>query len=314
MKLLTKIEEIAQLDQAVSWALGFFDGVHRGHQALLKAAKKLAGTSAATGIITFAQHPKTQLCPQQAPLLLSPNNEEKLALLEQMGVDVVLMLTFDEQLRQQTPQEFLDHICAQAQPLGISIGHNCRFGAKGAGNADFLQNYAQLNNFTVQIVPILRDGNLQLSSTQARHTLAKGQMEQFAAILGRPFRLNGTVEKGQQLARQLGYPTANIRTHEQAALPPFGVYLARTQIQDKWQLGVASLGQRPSIKEEQKRTRLELHLLNWSGNLYGMQLDVELLSFIRAEKKFENIQALQAAIKQDVEEAKALSEKREYKK
>ncbi len=296
------VEELASRlpDAPVHWALGFFDGVHRGHRRVVFSA---ATTGALCGVLTFAEHPLSLLAPERQPFLLTPQAGYKAALLEQLGVDVLLQLPFMAELAAMEPQEFLDWLEA-ACPRGIaglSVGENWRFGHGGRGDAAFLRRWGEARGCRICIQPMLREGGEPVCSSRIRRCLAEGALTEVESLLGHPFCICGVVEQGQQLARTFGFPTANITLPARAALPPMGVYEVALEIDGQRRCGVANLGLRPTIDEVHKPVRLEVHVIGgWQGNMYGKELRVELCRFIRPERRFESLDALRSQMAADV--------------
>lgn len=276
--------------------MGFFDGVHRGHRQVIESADT---PGALRGVLTFAQHPLALLAPEKQPQLITPVATQKYALPEALGVEVLLELPFTYELAAMSPQDFLDMLRGACPMAGISVGRNWRFGRGGAGNAAFVEAYAAEHGLRACVQEMAELEGERICSTRIRELLAAGDLPRAEAMLGHPFTICGTVEAGQRLARQLGFPTANIQVVPHAVLPPFGVYEVVVTVQGKPQRGIANLGLRPTIQEEQKVVRLETHLLNWSGDLYGSELQVELRRFLRPERRFASVDELRAQIAAD---------------
>lgn len=301
MKILRKFEELRAVAQPITWALGFFDGMHLGHQAVLASARV---EGSLCGMLSFAQHPMSLLCPERAPSLIQPQLSQRIASAQACGVDVLLLLDFTPELAALSPQAFLEELSLHAPIAGICMGDNCHFGQHGAGDATFLRDYARQQRWACHIAGMtLLDGE-RICSSRIRNALKAGELSFVEAMLGRPFNIVGEVEHGQRLARQLGFATANIALPSQAALPPFGVYAVSSILDGKRIKGVANLGLRPTIDEAHKVVRLETHFFDWSGDLYGQELSIELHHFIRPEQRFQGLDALKAAIAQDSEAAR----------
>lgn len=297
MQIYGSFSELSALRQPVHWAMGFFDGVHVGHSRVILSADT---PGALRGALTFSSHPLALLRPGQQPPLLTPDADYKASLIADMGTDVLLRLPFTPELAALRPQEFLDTLCRACRVAGISAGANWRFGCSGAGSTDLLQHEGARRGFRVCACDLAMVGCRPVNSTRIRSALQEGRLEETAALLGRPFAICGTVEHGQQLARQLGFPTANISGLQGAALPPFGVYGVRCTIDGATLRGIANLGLRPTIREQVKIPRLEVHFPGWQGNLYGRRLAVELRSFLRPELAFDSVDALRAQIRRDI--------------
>lgn len=296
MTILRSIAELSTLDQPVHWAMGFFDGVHRGHRQVIESADT---PGALCGVLTFAQHPLALLAPEKQPQLITPMATQKYALLEALGVDVLLELPFTYGLAAMKPLEFLDMLRVACPLAGVSVGRNWRFGKGGAGNAAFVESYAEQHGLRACVQEMAELGGERICSTRIRELLVTGDLPRAESMLGHPFTICGTVENGQRLARQLGFPTANIQVASRAVLPPFGVYEVAVTVQGKTQRGIANLGLRPTIQESQKVVRLETHLFNWSGDLYGSELQVALRRFLRPEHRFASVDELRAQIAAD---------------
>lgn len=297
MQIFHSFAELSKVPCPVHWAMGFFDGVHEGHRRVIESAST---PGAWRGVITFMPHPLVLLRPSAAPALLTPHPEYKAELFRKLNVDVLLVLPFTAELAAMSPRNFIDTLCASCQVSGISVGENWHFGKGGSGDADFLQAEAKRSRFTACINPMLTIDGDTVCSTRIRHLLSEGKIKEVNHLLGRAFNIIGTVEHGQHLARQLGAPTANISLPPSAALPRAGVYAIQSLIDGRTQRGIANIGLRPTINEQIKVTRLEAHFPNWSGDLYGQQLNIELLRFIRPEIKFNSIDELRSRIRQDI--------------
>lgn len=297
MKILTSLDELRALNRPVHWAMGFFDGVHRGHRRVILSADT-PGTL--RGVFTFAEHPLALLWPEIQPKLLTPDTEQKAELMLQLGVDVLLCLPFTRRIAALSPAEFLDGLRAACPIAGISVGNNWRFGRDGAGDTDFVQQYAARRGIRTCVQPLLEQDGETVCSSRIRSALAAGRLAECEEMLGRPFSVCGIVEHGQHLARQLGFPTANITLPPNAALPPFGVYAVTCRLGDTTLRGMANLGLRPTIDESEKPVRLETHFVGWNGDMYGRRLEVVLTRFIRPELRFDSIESLKKQIALDL--------------
>ncbi len=294
-------EELVRLlpDAPVHWALGFFDGVHRGHRRVVESAST---PGALRGVLTFENHPLALLAPERQPRLITPHAEHKAALLRALGAEVLLQLPFTPALAAMPPQEFLAWLAA-ACPRGIaglSVGENWHFGRGGSGDAAFLRRWGEENGCRICVQPLLPEGGQPVCSSRIRRCLAEGALGEVVQLLGHPFCVCGVVEQGQQLARRLGFPTANLTLPPHAALPPMGVYEVSFLFHGERLRGVANLGLRPTIEEAHKPVRLEVHVVGgWQGDLYGQQLVVELRRFLRPERRFDSLDALRAQMAAD---------------
>ena len=298
MKILHSMEELAALNLPVHWAMGVFDGVHRGHRKVMESADT---PGALRGVLTFSGHPLAVLAPQRQPRLITPLAAQKQALLAESGVEVLLELTFTPELAAMEPQDFLEALRQACPMAGISVGRNWHFGKGGVGNADFVEAYAASHGLRACVQDMAEYEGERICSSRIRQVLEAGNLPAAEAMLGHAFSVAGVVEHGQHLARQLGFPTANIEVHPQAVLPPAGVYEVQVMVESSLRRGIANLGLRPTIQETRKVVRLETHLPGWQGDLYGCLLCVELRRFLRPERRFSSVEELRAQIAADVQ-------------
>lgn len=300
MKILRTIAALRELERPVHLAMGFFDGVHRGHRQVIASADTAGALRA---VLTFEQHPLALLAPERQPRLLTPDRTQKAALLEAAGAELLLVLPFTQELAALSPRAFLDALTETGKVIGFSVGRNWRFGARGAGDAAFLMAYAAEHGLRAVINNLAESHGERICSSRIRELLESGDSAAAADMLGRAFSIAGTVEQGQHLARTLGFPTANITVTQPAALPPFGVYAVETVVDGTLYRGIANLGIRPTIAEEQKSIRLETHLFAFEGDLYGKHLTLSLTRFIRPEQRFSSLEELRAQMRRDVQSA-----------
>lgn len=298
MKILNSIAGLAAVNQPVHWAMGFFDGLHRGHRQVIESA---GGAGVLRGVLSFEPHPLAVLAPERQPRLITPLPEQKHALLEALGVDVLLELPFTRELAAMEAGSFLDMLRGACALAGLSVGRNWRFGRAGAGDAAFVEAYAAAHGLRACVQEMAEHAGERICSSRIRELLTEGNLPLAQEMLGHTFSIQGTVEPGQKLARKLGFPTANMQIHPAAVLPPFGVYEVAASVEGTVVRGIANLGLRPTIDEAQKVLRLETHLLNWQGDLYGRPLQVELLRFLRPERKFASVAELQTQIAADIQ-------------
>lgn len=289
-------------------ALGNFDGVHRGHQRVIQPITHSGPFSGDlySSVVTFFPHPQEVLTGQKKLLLTPP--EEKAAYLHHLGVDQLVIVPFNQQTARLSPQAFVRQILVESlQAKIISVGEDFRFGHQRQGTVKDLQAIAAQWGIKVIITPLESCQEGRISSSQIRLALTDGDLLQAKRLLGRPYKLQGKVIQGQQLGRTLGFPTANLELPGQKFLPRPGVYSVRV-CNPLWRepqsvMGVMNLGNRPTVNGVQQT--IEVHLFNWSGDLYDQVLCVELESFLRPEQKFASLDALKAQIKADCETARA---------
>jgi riboflavin kinase/FMN adenylyltransferase len=307
MDIVSTVDLLDAQAPPIYWAMGTFDGLHIGHQEVIRRAVIGAHDQGAlAGVLTFDRHPLSMLCPERAPKTILSGDEEKWNLLQQMGVDVVLDLPFTPELAALEPIPFLEMI-RQAHPMvGISVGVDWRFGAKRHGDTACLTTWCQSNSIPcLPVAPVELDGQ-RVSSTLIRSLIQAGEVETAQRYLGCPVTLSGVVVHGRQLARTLGFPTANV-VPKNGAIPPRGVYAVKLMVDGTLCFGVANLGVRPTVEGgDGADLLLEVHIIDWEGDLYGRWLHVELLRFIRPEQKFGSLDQLKEAITRDHETVRSL--------
>lgn len=308
MRTLINSAAFRALRGPIVLAAGFFDGVHVGHRRVLDgtvaAARRLGGQAWA---LTFDQHPLAVLSPELRPPLLTPL-EVRLERLAATGLDGCLLLPFTRELAALTPAAFVARLCSRRRALaGIRCGANWRFGAQAAGNVAMLKQLARDHGFCVTVVPAARHAGRAISSTRVRTAIQRGQLTSATAMLGRPYSIREIVVRGRGIGRTLGMATANLHPSAEV-LPPIGVYAVRTWIGDRPVNGAASLGYRPTFADARPDTPiLEVHLLDFEGDLYGATLDIAFLARLRGERKFPSPAALMAQIRRDIAAARRVS-------
>lgn len=284
------------------YALGFFDGVHIGHQALLSACRTLAAQQdAAAGVVTFGTHPEALVLHNAPRLINSPKDREWL-LRECFSMDTVVTLPFDEQMRTMPWQTFLTVLREKFGAVGFVCGADFRFGYRGSGNAALLEHYCREENLPCTVVPDQTMDGIRISSTYIRQQLETGDMATAVKFLGHPHVLSGTVIHGRALGRKIGVPTANIVIPQGLAVPKFGVYAASCLIDGIRYPAVTNLGTRPTV--EGRHVRVESWILDYSGDLYDREITVEFHYFLRPEQKFPSLEDLQAEIHRNAEETR----------
>lgn len=292
-----------QIKQKVIYALGFFDGVHLGHQALLRTCRVLAAQNAAVaGVVTFQQHPQTLVCGNAPRLICSP--EDRNALLRRYGAEKIVSLPFDEALRSMPWQDFLRMLQRDHAAAGFVCGFDFRFGRKGEGSAETLTQYCEEHGLFCEVVPEERLGGQVVSSTAIRQHLQQDAFEKATAMLGHGYVLSGEVVSGRKLGSTIGIPTANLQLNEALAKPQNGVYAAKAWVDGTMYFAVTNIGNRPTVGGH--RVTVESWLLDFSGDLYGKKLQLELLSFLRPEKKFDSLEQLREEIRKNAADARKI--------
>lgn len=290
-------------------AIGNFDGVHCGHRQLLLGVVQAAH---ARGIVaaamTFEPHPREFFAPDAAPARVA-NLRDKIEGLRSCGIERVFVLHFDRRLAALDAVAFIDQILVQAcQARWLMVGDDFRFGARRAGGIDLLRSHAAAGRYEVHELPEVlsgpQDGATRISSSAVRAALAAGDLALAARLLGHPYRISGRVIHGAKLGRQIGFPTLNLRlAHKRPAV--HGIYAVRVHGLGRARPGVASAGLRPTI-DQSGRWLLEVHLFDFADDVYGRLVQVEFLQKLREEEKFESIEAMTAAIRDDSERARAI--------
>ena len=289
--------------------IGVFDGIHRGHQTIIAEAVELAAARGVpSALITFVPHPSEVVRPGSHPPMLT-TIVRRAELVEQLGVDVFCALPFTLEFSRLAPDEFVHRaLVDQLHASAVIVGENFRFGHKAAGDTATLTELGRRFGFSAHGAELLHDGDTPLSATYARKCVIAGDMRAAAHVLGRPHRLDGVVERGDQRGRELGFPTANLRTDEWAAVPADGVYAGRVVRLDEWgrtvpgtELGIAaiSIGTNPTFEVRQRR--VEAFVLDWSGDLYGSAIGVEFVERLRGMEKYDGVDALVAQMNDDVD-------------
>jgi len=297
------IDELAGLTGPVAVAIGVFDGLHRGHQEVVRAAVEHARQHCGTAVVlTFDPHPAVVLNPEKVPpLLTTPEHRRQLA--AEMGVDRLVALPFTPAFAATPAEGFIRGLVETCRPLGcVSVGYDWRFGRGGSGNVHLLMDAGAREGFAVYGVPPVRLGGRVVSSTWVREAVTAGDLERAVELLGRPFGYLGTVVKGRQLGAQIGFPTANV-TLETQVHPPQGVYVCDVVVDGESHPAVCNLGRRPTV-ETDGALSLEAHLLDWQGDIYGRQIEVRLRSHLRGEQRFEGLAALTEQIQRDAQAAR----------
>ena len=289
------------------FALGFFDGVHLGHQALLQQCRVLAQEfSCETGAITFDRHPKSLFLPDN-PTLIS-TEKERTRLLMEYGMNHVHSFPVTEEFMSKSWRSFLEELTEQGA-AGFVCGDDFRFGFKGEGTAEKLQEYCREKGIPCVIVAQQELDGIRISSTHIRKLIEDGKMESATRFLGHPYFLTGTVVHGHQLGRKLGIPTANLLLPEGLAIPKFGVYACRALIDGKKYLAVTNIGTRPTVSGQ--GITVEPWILEFEGDLYDRKITLEFHYFLRSEMKFPDLAAMQAEIRRNADQTRAYFEKQE---
>lgn len=283
-------------------AIGYFDGVHMGHRRVIQRAIDLAKEKElASAVMTFHPHPREVLGQSGYTSYLTPI-EDKLELLDRMGVDIAYIVQFDIPFSSVYPEDFIDEFLIPLEARQIIVGFDFTFGYRGKGTVSTLKEHDKGRYGLDVISPITRFGE-KISSTMIREYLYSGKMGEVTEFLGRPYAVKGLVVHGEKRGRTIGFPTANIAPVEPYLIPRTGVYGVRATCEGQNYYGVMNIGIKPTFEHEKKEKSLEAHLFHFNGDLYGKELKVEFLFFIREEQKFAGVDQLVTQIKKDAEYA-----------
>ena len=307
MQIIHNISDLKSLSGPLHLALGVFDGVHLGHQAVIQNAVNASHESGGqVGVVTFEPHPVRVLAPDRAPRRILASIEHKANLLGDMGVDFLCVQEFTHEFAAREARDFIDDLVNYSDGLrSIAVGEDWIFGKERGGNVAKLNEWGIEMGFEVSAtIPVMVSGE-RVSSTRVRQAVRDGNLKAVSEMMGRPYDVVGTVVEGKQLARQLGFPTANVVVHNEQ-LPPDGVWALEVGYKGKLYKGIGNLGRRPTVEHEGARRLLEIHLFGFQGNIYGETLEAEFVSYIREEKKFESVDDLRAQIESDVEQVKQM--------
>ncbi len=311
--ILHSFQELKSLPDPLVIAAGVFDGVHLAHQTLIHRAledARYVSTSASCVVLTFDPHPAQILRPAHAPRLLT-STPHKIRLLQELGIKDILILPFDAKLAALPAAQFIQLLIQNAPSLcEICVGHNWSFGQGRKGNVDLLRELGAQLGFRVTEIGMIEMDGKPISSTRIREAIQAGDLTSAAKYLGRAYTILGTVVPGDSRGRSIGFPTANLATHNEL-FPPNGVYAVHVLVDRDIYPGVANIGVRPTVSSSLQRI-LEVHLLDYSENLYGRELEVRFEAYLRPENKFENIRALQTQIQADIRRARASFRLRQF--
>lgn len=286
--------------------IGSFDGVHRGHQAIIQqltAGAHLQGAPAA--VLTFFPHPAVVLGKRSDPFYLT-SPLERAELLGQMGVDVVITHPFDLHLASLSAYDFMKYVQEYLDIRWLWIGYDFALGRGRQGNAERLRQIGLDLNYQVHAIePITVNGEV-ISSSQIRSYLGKGDVQQVASLLGRPYRISGEVIQGDHRGHSLGFPTANLNVWAERAIPRAGVYICQSIVAGKTYASVTNIGVRPTFESQRNSPRVEAHLLDFDQDLYGQTIELDFIGRLRDEQHFPNPEALIAQVQQDIAQARKI--------
>jgi riboflavin kinase/FMN adenylyltransferase len=303
MKVIRTAVELAPGNRKVCLAIGVFDGVHLGHQQIIR--QTIADARQHDGlalVVTFDRHPNAIVAPDRVPPQIHPLSQ-KLRTIATLGADATLLIEFNRAFSEQTGDTFIRGLARDLGHLqSICVGADFVFGHKRSGNVASLRQLGAELNFTVHgLAAVALDGEV-VSSTRIRSVIQAGELDAASQMLGRPYSLSGTVLTGDQLGRRLGFPTANLDV-ARLVLPPNGVYAARTTVSGMRHRSVLNLGLRPTVQTGALERRCEVHVLDFAGYLYDQEVEVEFVAKLRDEVKFASLDELKAQIAADIKAA-----------
>jgi riboflavin kinase/FMN adenylyltransferase len=307
MEIVRTIPDLARLSGPLFLAIGVFDGVHRGHQAVIStSAQHARAVNGTPVVVTFDPHPMKVLRPKQAPHLLTAT-QHKIRLIRDLGVQHLLIIEFDKAFAATPPEDFVQQLVTHSKPLReICVGHEWSFGKGRRGNLALLKELGAQFDFEVVGIPAVTLGNGELvSSTAIRHAIEAGDLAKAAEMLGRDYTILGTVVRGENLGKKIGFPTANLSAHSEQ-FPPNGVYFAQATLNGTVHPGVVNLGYRPTVSSGKSERVLEIYLLDFDHDIYGRDIEVRFVQYLRPEQKFANLDALVRQIELDVQQARKL--------
>ncbi|BDH61187.1 riboflavin biosynthesis protein [Lysinibacillus sp. PLM2] len=298
--------QLKEVDTSTSYslALGFFDGVHRGHQAVIKnAIDKSKELNAKSAVMTFDPHPSIVLGGRKEKVFYITPLQQKINILKDIGVDTVFVVQFTSDFAKLSPEDFIKYFIRDLNVVHVTAGFDFTFGSFGKGNMATMESLSN-GDYGVTVIDKLTDDAEKISSTRIRKSLQTGEMEEVHQLLGRPFEVPGLVVHGDKRGRTIGFPTANIQSAEGSFIPAVGVYAVRILVQNRWHDGVCNVGYKPTFKNpEDKQLSIEVHILDFDKNIYGEEVVVGWYKRIRNEKKFDGIDSLKAQIEKDKQEA-----------
>ena len=293
----------AAVGRPTALTIGVFDGVHRGHRALFQRVVASARSGGLTpGAVTLHPHPRQVIHPgEQIEYITSL--EDRLELLRDLGLECVAPVTFTSELAQAEARDFVQLLCDELQMRLLVIGPDFALGRQRGGDEAALRALGDELGYAVEVIDFVPEADGKISSSHIRDSLAGGDMERVAALLGRPFSLYGPVVRGFDRGHSIGFPTANIAVGADRVLPAPGVYATRARVAGEWMRSVTNVGVRPTF-DDSDTLSIECHLLDFSGDLYGTDLRIEFLCRLRPERKFADVDALRAQLSEDCEAAR----------
>lgn len=301
--------QLEQPTAAYSLAVGFFDGIHKGHQAVIQhAIKKAQQLDIKSAVMTFDPHPSIVLGARNEQVFYITPLQQKLETLENLGVDTVFIVSFTSDFAKLTPEQFIQYFIRDLNVQHVTAGFDFSFGAYGKGNMTLMEQLSG-GEYGVTTIDKQSECEEKISSTRIRKLLKDGDMEEVRTLLGRAFEVPGIVVHGDKRGRTLGFPTANVQAMTGCFIPATGVYAVKILVQNEWHEGVCNVGYKPTFKNpEEKQLSIEVHIFNFDKNIYGEEVSVGWYKRLRSERKFNSIDELVAQIDYDKKAALAYFE------
>ncbi|MCS4585841.1 bifunctional riboflavin kinase/FAD synthetase [Clostridium perfringens] len=278
-------------------ALGSFDGIHKGHLALINKSNELSRKNDSLSMVyTFKNHPRKFINKEGSPKLLVTLHE-KIRILEDLKVDLSSFVEFNKKFMELEPEEFIENLIKNYNVRGIVVGFNYRFGHKNKGDVKLLKELCDLKGLELYVIEPFTYKSEVVSSTRIRKALSEGELEDANNMLGRYFSLNGEVVSGKKIGRTINFPTANLKNNDEIILPKIGVYYTNVEVNGEIYKGITSVGNNPTVNG--KNTTVETHILNFDEDIYGKHIKLYFISKIRNEKKFNSLEELKEQLIKD---------------
>jgi len=303
MKTFKTSRALARVVKGPVLTLGNFDGLHLGHRMIIRNVCDRARSLGCRSVVyTFEPHPLKVVAPQKSPALIV-DAATKAALVASFGVDFMVIAEFTKEFAAKHPRAFVEEEILPLGPAEVWVGHDFSFGREKTGTVDYLRRLGEELGFTVHVIPAYMKGGEVVSSSRIRRLVSEGRVREASALLGRDFSISGRVVRGRNVGKELGFPTANLRTASEL-IPADGVYAARTVVSGRRYGAVVNIGVAPTFGGGERT--IEAHILGFRGEIYGKRVEVEFLRRLRGERAFKSRQALTARIRKDIERASRL--------
>ncbi|MDE0041094.1 MAG: bifunctional riboflavin kinase/FAD synthetase [Candidatus Poribacteria bacterium] len=298
MQIYYNLEDIPVLNRDSVVTFGVFDGLHLGHQAVIRqVVEDATARDLSSTVLAFYPHPMAFLSPERCPPILTPR-QKRLELLEALGVEIAIFVRFDAYLAEMSPSAFVQAVLiGKLRARQVIVGYACQFGKNRTGNATVLQSLGAQSSLDVTIMPPTLVEGMPVHSTRVREAVVQGELDLAAHLLERPHSIIGRIVRGDGRGRQFGYPTANIHAEDQIC-PPNGVYAIRAKLKDRLHEGILNMGLRPTV--DGLNFQIEAHLFNFNEDVYGREIEIFFIKKVRDERKFADVESLVEQIGQDV--------------